>query len=165
MKFSFLLITLWAFALLSGCIGTDIIDDTMEELMAPTDSATMGSVLMDSTTMNSIIRTGTLQGSGGYESKGTVTLSQDGQGNIILATGEDFEVEFALGTFLYLSNDLSGSAIVSSGLEIADISQSTTGAQSFNVTNINNQVTLDTYQYVIVLCKPAQLVFGSATLE
>ena len=156
MKFPILLLTtLWTFALLSGCIGTDIIDDTMSELMVPMDT-----VLTDNTT-----RTGTLQGSGGYESKGTVTLSQDNQGNIILATGEDFEVEFALGTFLYLSNDLSGSAIISSGLEIADVSQNTTGAQSFNVTAIDNQVMLDTYQYVIVLCKPARLVFGSATLQ
>lgn len=156
MKFPILLLTtLWTFALLSGCIGTDIIDDTMEELTVPLDS-----MVTDNTT-----RTGTLQGSGGYESKGTVMLRQDNQGNIILATGEDFEVEFALGTFLYLSNDLSGSAIISTGLEIADISQSTTGAQSFNVTAINDQVTLDTYQYVIILCKPARLVFGSATLE
>ena len=161
MKFPILLLTtLWTFALLSGCIGTDIIDDTMEELTVPIDSTVMDSTLADGTT-----RTGTLQGSGGYESKGTVTLSQDEQGNITLATDEDFEVEFALGTFLYLSNDLSGSAIISTGLEIADISQNTTGAQSFNVTAINDQVTLDTYQYVIILCKPAQLVFGSATLE
>ena len=156
MKFPILLLTtMWTSALLSGCIGTDIIDDTMRELTVP----------MDSMVMDNATRTGTLQGSGGYESKGTVTLSQDEQGNITLATGEDFEVEFALGTFLYLSNDLSGSAIISTGLEIADISQSTTGAQSFNVTAINDQVTLDTYQYVIILCKPAQLVFGSATLE
>ena len=73
MKFPCLLYTIiLAFTLLSGCIGTDIIDDTMGELMIPMDSIATDSVLTDNT-----IRTGTLQGSGGYESKGTVTLSQN----------------------------------------------------------------------------------------
>ena len=141
---------------LSSCIGTDVIDDLANEM--PPDVMTT-----DTTTVTA--RQGTLQGQGGYTATGTVTLARNEAGDIILSTSPDFEVSFALGTFLYLSNSQSGSATANGGLEIADVSNTPTGQQSFNVTQVDPTVSLTTYQYVIVLCKPARLTFGSAELN
>ena len=110
-------------------------------------------------------RTGTLQGQGGYTASGTVTLSEDEDGNVVLTTSDDFSVSLALGTFLYLSNSESGAATATDGLEVADVSEATTGAQTFNVTQVDASVGLDTYRYVVVLCKPARLTFGTAELN
>ena len=110
-------------------------------------------------------RTGALMGSGGYQASGTVTLQRGDDGILRLMTSDDFTVSVALGTYLYLSNSQEGGATASGGLEIADVSESATGAQVFNVTEIDGSVMLDTYQYVVVLCKPAQLTFGSAKLN
>ena len=110
-------------------------------------------------------RSGTLQGKSGYVASGTVTLSSNEQGDVLLTTSDDFKVSLALGTFLYLSNSEEGPATATSGLEVADVSRATEGQQTFNVTQINANVALDTYQYVVVLCKPARLTFGSAELK
>ena len=110
-------------------------------------------------------REGTLMGQGGYTAEGTVTLSQDDTGNVILTTSDDFNVSFAAGTFLYLSNSEDGRQTATTGLEVADVSESTTGAQTFNVTEVDASVALDTYRYVVVLCKPFSLTFGTAELN
>ena len=110
-------------------------------------------------------RSGTLQGKSGYTASGTVTLSKNEEGEVILTTSEDFKVSLALGTFLYLSNSEAGDATATSGLEVADVSKATEGQQTFNVTQIDANVELTTYQYVVVLCKPARLTFGSAELK
>ncbi len=110
-------------------------------------------------------RSGSLQGKSGYVATGTVTLSRNGQGDVLLTTSDDFKVSLALGTFLYLSNSEAGGATATSGLEVADVSRALEGEQTFNVTAIDSTVDLDTYQYVVVLCKPARLTFGSAELK
>ena len=110
-------------------------------------------------------RTGALMGQGGYTAEGTVTLSEDEDGNVILSTSQDFNVSVALGTFLYLSDSESGPATATNGLEVADVSEATTGAQTFNVTQLDTSVRLDSYRYVVVLCKPARLTFGTAELN
>ena len=110
-------------------------------------------------------RTGALAGQGGYQASGTVTLRQDEDGTLQLITSDDFTVSVALGTFLYLSNSKDGPTTASTGLQVADVSKTASGAQTFDVTQLDASVALDTYQYVIVLCKPAQLTFGSAELN
>lgn len=159
-SFRTLLLTLLIAGALASCIGTDVIDD-LAAGMPPTEPAPTDTVTTDTVTE----RQGTLQGQGGYTALGTVTLRRNEAGEIILSTSADFQVSLALGTFLYLSNSQAGSATTTSGLEVADVSESTTGAQSFNVSQIDPDATLSTYQYVIVLCKPAQLTFGSAELK
>ncbi len=110
-------------------------------------------------------RTGTLMGVGGYKASGKVTLSKNSQNQIELSTSADFEASLALGTFIYLSNSTSGGATFSNGLEVADISNNLKGAKTYNISAISSEVNLDTYQYVIILCKPAQVTFGSAELK
>lgn len=156
MTFRTLLLSLLVAAAFAGCIGTDVIDDLADQ-MPPTDSVPADSTVTE--------RQGTLQGQGGYTATGTVTLRRNEAGDLILSTSADFEVSFALGTFLYLSNSKDGRATANDGLEVADVSNNTTGAQSFNVTQLAPDATLTTYQYVIVLCKPARLTFGAAELN
>lgn len=110
-------------------------------------------------------RSGTLQGKSGYTASGTVTLSKNEEGEVILTTSDDFKVSLALGTFLYLSNSEAGATTATSGLEVADVSKTPEGQQSFNVTQVDANIDLDTYNYVVVLCKPARLTFGSAELK
>lgn len=147
----------------ASCIGTDVIDD-LATGMPPTEPIPPDSVSAD-TSVSVAERRGTLAGQGGYTAVGTVTLHRNEAGEVILSTSADFEVAFALGTFLYLSNSQDGKVTASNGLEVADVSDKTTGQQSFNVSQIDPNVALSTYQYVIVLCKPAQLTFGAAELK
>jgi len=110
-------------------------------------------------------RTGTFRGSGSYSAKGMGTLSLNEAGELILTTSEDFETEFAAGTFLYLANSTSGPTVAAEGVEIADISDNLSGAQTFNVSEINQNIELDTYRYIIILCKPFRITFGLADLD
>lgn len=108
-------------------------------------------------------RTGTFSGANGYNASGTATLKEV-NGEIILELSANFTTDFALGTFIYLANNnTSGSTVASTGIELGEITQN--GARTFNVTANFPDVTLSQYQYVIVLCKPASVVFGFAQLN
>lgn len=109
-----------------------------------------------------LVRTGTFQKAGGYEAEGMATL-RISNGDLMLELGTDFKTSFALGTFIYLANSTNGSAVRSGGFEVAQIS--TNGAKKFNVSQINPNVGLFDYRYVIILCKPASVTFGFADLE
>ncbi len=111
-------------------------------------------------TVGSDIRTATFSGANGYNSSGTAMLFADEGGDIILELSDDFSADFALGTFIYLANSTSGSEVRGGGLELREITSG--GAHTFNVTEIDASVDLDTYRYVIVLCKPAAITFGLA---
>ena len=156
MTFRTLLLSLLVAAAFASCIGTDVIDDLADQ-MPPIEPVPVDSTVTE--------RQGTLQGQGGYTATGTVTLRRNEAGELILSTSDDFEVSFAAGTFLYLSNSEAGPATFTGGLEIADVSDTPTGAQSFNVSQVDPNVTLSTYQYVVVLCKPFRLTFGTAELK
>ncbi len=107
-------------------------------------------------------RTGDFEGRSGYKAEGMVRLFMS-QGDLILELSADFDTDFALGTFIYLSNTTTGSGTRSNGLEIAEVTSD--GGASFNVSDISNdEVGLDDYQYVVVLCKPASITFGVAEL-
>jgi hypothetical protein len=147
---------------LGGCIGTDVIDD-MGAVVPPNEPMPTDTLATD--TVAVAARRGTLQGQGGYTSVGTVTLLQNEAGEVILTTSSNFEVSFAAGTFLYLSNSQSGSTTFTEGLEVADVSDTPTGAQTFNVSLVDPTVSLSTYRYVVVLCKPFRLTFGVAELD
>ncbi len=108
-------------------------------------------------------RSGNFQGAGSYNTSGTTTLFIDESGDLILELGENFETDFALGTFAYLANSTSGSVVRAQGLEVSEITGK--GFHSFNISEIDASVTLDQYQYVIMLCKPASITFGSAELK
>ncbi|VXD11871.1 Ig-like domain-containing protein [Marinoscillum sp. 108] len=108
-------------------------------------------------------RSGVFEGSGSYKAVGTVTLFIDDNDQLILTFSADFETSFALGTFVYLANSTSGTVVRSQGLEIAEVT--TNGAKTYNVSLVNSSVGLNDYNYVILLCKPASITFGSAALN
>ena len=110
---------------------------------------------------------GTLMGTfvpqGGYLASGTATLKTE-SGNLILEFSSDFTTSFALGTYIYLANSIiSGPAVQSGGIELGQISMN--GMHSWNVTQLFPGTTASQYQYVVILCKPANLLFGYAQLQ
>jgi len=108
-------------------------------------------------------RDGTFESPSGYTAKGTANLSVNTSNELTLILSQDFETSFALGTFIYLANSTEGSAVRSGGLEIAELQQN--GAHEFNISAISSNTNLNTYRYVVILCKPASITFGFADLE
>ncbi len=108
-------------------------------------------------------RNGTFSNANGYETSGTAKLFYDNNGALMLELSSDFQTDFALGTFVYLSNSTSGSATASGGLEIAGIT--TGGFKLFNVSTVDQSVDIDTYSRVVILCKPASITFGHALMQ
>lgn len=107
-------------------------------------------------------RQGSFVPAGGYQAKGSATLSNI-DGELILKLSDDFQTSFALGTFIYLANSTSGSQVKAGGFEVAQIT--TNGAKTFNISNLNASITIDQYKYVIILCKPASVTFGYAEMN
>ncbi|MCB0487489.1 MAG: Ig-like domain-containing protein [Cyclobacteriaceae bacterium] len=107
--------------------------------------------------------TGTFMSANGYHASGMATLANDGD-DLILTFSDDFMTSFALGTFIYLANNnTSGTTIKSQGIELGQITNN--GSHTFNVTEKFPDAMSSQYQYVIVLCKPASVVFGFAELK
>lgn len=108
-------------------------------------------------------RTGAFMDANGYMASGTAVLKSEG-GTLTLELSSDFMTSFALGTFIYLSNNnSSGATVKANGLEIKQITMN--GAHTFNITMDHPNVQIDSYNYVIVLCKPAAVIFGVAALN
>jgi hypothetical protein len=107
-------------------------------------------------------RVGQFVSAGGYKAEGTAVLRID-NGNLMLDFDDGFNTSFAGGTFVYLSNTTSGSGTYSNGVEIAQIT--TNGAKSFNVSAVDPEIGLFDYRYVIILCKPARVIFGYADMN
>ncbi|MFN0081517.1 MAG: hypothetical protein ACKVOM_03285, partial [Ferruginibacter sp.] len=107
-------------------------------------------------------RQGTFVKAGGYQASGNATLGVE-NGRLILRLQSNFVTSFALGTFIYLANSTNASAVRSGGLEIAQIT--TNGAHTFDVSSVSNNANINTYRYVVILCKPATVTFGFADLN
>jgi hypothetical protein len=103
------------------------------------------------------VRTGTFQSAGGYSTKGTVTVTE-ANGKLSISVSADYQASVALGTFLYLANSTSGSAVKSGGVNLG---QWSSGAKTFEVAGAK----LNDYKFVVVLCQPAGLTFGFAELK
>ncbi len=113
-------------------------------------------------TVNGLVRTGTFVQAGGYKAVGTSRLEIINN-ELILTFSDNFDTDFALGTFIYLANSTNGSTVRASGLELGQIF--TDGAKRFNISQINPNIGLNDYRYAIVLCKPASVTFGYADLK
>ena len=103
-------------------------------------------------------RAGTFQSAGGYSASGSVTATESGN-NVAIQLSPDFSASVALGTYIYLANSTSGSTVKSAGLELGQWTP--TGTKSYSAAG----VTLNQYKYVVVLCKPAGVIFGFAELK
>lgn len=103
-------------------------------------------------------RSATLNGSGSYTANGTARLYINDNNNLILELSDDFETDFALGTFIYLANNTKGQEVKATGLDLGQVTSG--GAKTFNVGQVNDSAVITTYNYIIVLCKPAGITFG-----
>lgn len=103
-------------------------------------------------------RIANLMGANGYDASGTARLYLNEDNVVILELGEDFETDFALGTFIYLSNSTEGPTVRAEGLELGEVTNG--GRHEFNVSEIFSEVSLSDFRYIIVLCKPASITFG-----
>ncbi len=98
-------------------------------------------------------RTGAFQGLNGYNVLGATRVSDDA-----VMFDSDFVSSSGPGLFVYLSNNASN---VNGGVELGAL-QSTTGAQTYA---LPQNVEANTYNFVIVYCKPFSVAFGSAELN
>lgn len=113
-------------------------------------------------TISAPFRSGVFVMAGGYQASGNTRLGVEG-GRLILRLEDNFVTSFALGTFIYLANSTNASAVRSGGLEIAQITNN--GAHTFDISAVNSSVNINTYRYVVILCKPATVTFGYADLQ
>ena len=97
-------------------------------------------------------RTGTFRGNRDYVVNGTFTLS-DNPGELLLTFSDDFSATNGPGLYVYLTNSESST---SGGVELGEL-QSNNGAQTYEV---DDEVQLGTYDYVLVYCKPFGVAFG-----
>ncbi len=130
------------------------------EIHAKSEGVKSNSIIF--TVGSSNVRQGSFVPAGGYQARGTATLSNS-DGQLMLKLSDDFQTSFALGTFIYLANSTAGSQVKAGGFEVAQIS--TNGAKTFNISNLNPSITIDQYKYVIILCKPASVTFGYAEMK
>jgi hypothetical protein len=103
-------------------------------------------------------RSGALAGKGSYTVGGTAVLSREAGNSLKLQLNQDFQVSNGPGLYLYLSN--SGTS-VSGGVELGAL-KATSGSQNYDVPE---NVTLNTYDFVVVYCKPFRISFGCARLN
>ncbi|MDH5476336.1 MAG: Ig-like domain-containing protein [Cyclobacteriaceae bacterium] len=109
-------------------------------------------------TIQDVQKTATFQGKGKYNAQGTALLYKNIENELILQLLNDFDTDFALGTFVFLSNSTDGQIVKASGLNLGEITSG--GAKSFNITSADAGVGIDRYQYVVILCQPAGITFG-----
>ena len=97
-------------------------------------------------------RSGTFEGNRSYVVTGVFTLSQE-SGELQLTFSDDFSTSNGPGLYVYLTNSESST---SGGIELGAL-QSNTGAQTYN---IDEDIQLGTYDYVLIYCKPFGVAFG-----
>lgn len=102
-------------------------------------------------------RTGTFQGVNSYSVNGDFTLSDTGSG-LELSFSTNFSANNGPGLHVYLSNQQTS---VSGGVDLGELKQNS-GSQTYPVPST---VAMDTYNYVIVYCKPFSVVFGFGVLN
>jgi uncharacterized protein YjdB len=107
---------------------------------------------------NSRVGTFVMRPGSGHDVRGTATLSQQGNGSLILAFGSDFASAGGPDVRVYLSTT---NTVGAGSLDLGRL-QRYTGAQSYNVPS---NVQLNTYDWVIIHCVPFNITFGYARLQ
>jgi uncharacterized protein YjdB len=107
-------------------------------------------------------RTAAFVAAGGYRTSGTARLELVNN-ELKLTLSDNFDTDFALGTYVYLANSTNGGTVRASGFEVARIFND--GGATFNISQLNPAIKLTDYRYVIILCKPASVTFGFADLN
>lgn len=102
-------------------------------------------------------RLGTFSGLNNYAVNGTFKLERS-QEDLLLVFNDDFATSNGPGLYVYLSATQDN---VSGGLEVGAL-QSSRGAQQYR---IEGSISLSSYDYVIIYCKPFGLPFGAGALN
>lgn len=107
---------------------------------------------------SSLSRTGQWEGLNGYRASGDVTLMLNDEGNVIMVLGDNFSAQDGPGLYFYLSNSRTS---VSGGIELGAV-RSVTGGDTYEVPE---GVGLNTFNNVVLYCKPFGVGFGTAQLD
>ncbi len=110
------------------------------------------------TELGSPERVGQFSGVNNYSVEGDFTLAEIDNG-LTLTFGDNFRSSNGPGLFVYLSNSPSR---VNGGIELGNL-QSNSGEQTYTISDPN--VNLDTYNHVLVYCKPFGVAFGTGELS
>ncbi len=102
-------------------------------------------------------RSGVFTGNRDYVVNGDFTLS-DETGDLVLTFANNFSTSNGPGLYVYLTNSESS---VSGGVEVGRL-KSNNGGQTYNVTG---DVNVNTYNYVLIYCKPFGIPFGIGQFE
>ncbi len=100
---------------------------------------------------------GTFQGRNGYNVSGGVSFSANAS-LVDVNLAENFRSQSGPGLYVYLSNSPSS---VAGGVEIGKL-RKTSGADTYTDPQ---GINMDSYNYVIILCKPFNIPFGAALLQ
>lgn len=103
------------------------------------------------------VRTGSFVGKGGYSVMGDVRVSMLDANTLQVSLQENFSSANGPGLWVYLSNF---DNTVNGGVELMPLA-STSGASSYTASGVS----VDDYRYVVILCKPFNVVFGVADLN
>ena len=133
-------------------IGTAVITATAGNA---TDMVTI--IVGEETEEGTGLRTGTFMGLNNYVVEGMFSLEELDE-DLILKFEEDFQATNGPGLYIYLTSNPDN---VVGGVELGPI-VSNTGAQDYIVPM---DVSLNTYDFVMVYCKPFSVPFGLGTFE
>lgn len=107
----------------------------------------------DQTTESPKSRSATLSGLSSYRVSGTAVLEETDDG-LVLGFSSNFSASSGPGLYVYLSNQATN---VTGGVELGML-QANSGAQTYAVPE---GVTLMSYNYVLIYCKPFGVPFGN----
>tara|TARA_R110001599_G_scaffold145336_2_gene327760 strand:- start:18970 stop:19662 length:693 start_codon:yes stop_codon:yes gene_type:complete len=100
-------------------------------------------------------REGTFVGRNNYSVSGDFSLMEM-SGNLTLVFADNFRASNGPGLYVYLSNQPTN---ISGGIELGKLKKNT-GAQTYS---ISENIQLNTYNYVIIYCKPFGVPFGTGS--
>jgi len=110
------------------------------------------------TTFRALERTGNFMGLRDYTVNGGFTLTENGE-NLELTFSNNFQASNGPGLFVYLSNSATR---VTGGVEVGRL-MSNSGSQSYTISRQNAQ--LDTYNHIVIYCKPFGVGFGTGEFD
>ena len=130
-----------------------------EVMITATADSVSGSAMLTVTEPLPSGRSGTIMEiTPGYAMRGTVYLEFDSSGDLVLRLGSDFNVSQAAAIWVILSTS---NRVTGNYIELVELKKFA-GEQ---IISVPSGVELDTYDYVLIYCKPFRLIFGAAKLE
>lgn len=104
-------------------------------------------------------KTATFSGNADYDVSGTASLFYNENDDLILEFSNDFKVSsFGAAIYVYMAPQSTG---VAGGVEISQLTSQ--GGKAYNISEISPTTTINTYDYVIIHCKPYNIPFGQSS--